>query len=136
MLEPPITNLGAKGIRKAAVRIPDWPKMMSVEELREACFNSYIMIDAKGGSGGGLFRTMYGRFLDEAATITGDSRLAKGADEFKCLGKGWDRLAQWFLDVSKASDLTTRLGECRALLNALADQEETAWQRLWKFTGE
>jgi len=38
MLEPPITNLGVKGIRKAAKRILKWPEIMDEEQLRYACF--------------------------------------------------------------------------------------------------
>ena len=28
-----------------------------------ACFNGFIFIDATGGSGGGIFRYMYGRYF-------------------------------------------------------------------------
>jgi hypothetical protein len=130
MLEPPITNLGVKGIRKAARRTLKWPETMDKEQLRSACFNVFIMIDAEGGSGGGLFRYMYSRFLREAAEITGDDRLMTIADEFQRIGDRWQGIAATFKLASKAPDPASFLSECVAPLNALADQEEAAWARL------
>ncbi|MFQ5810271.1 MAG: BtrH N-terminal domain-containing protein, partial [Armatimonadota bacterium] len=52
MLEPPITNIGVKGIRKAADRVLKWPGIMDDDQLRWACFNTFIFIDATGGTGG------------------------------------------------------------------------------------
>jgi len=46
-------HLGIKGIRKAARRIGEWPKVMDEKMLRDACINTCIMIDARGGTGGG-----------------------------------------------------------------------------------
>jgi hypothetical protein len=60
MLEPPITNLGVQGIRKAVERTLKWPEVMDEGQLRYACFNIFIFIDAQGGTGGGIFRYMYG----------------------------------------------------------------------------
>jgi hypothetical protein len=130
MLEPPITNLGVKGIRKAARRTIEWPKIMDKEQLRSACFNVFIMIDAEGGTGGGLFRYMYSRFLREAAEITGDDRLMVVADEFQSIGDRWQMIAETFKRASKAPDPASVLSECVAPLNALADQEEAAWSQL------
>jgi hypothetical protein len=130
MLEPPITNLGLKGVRKAARRTLKWPEIMGERQLRSACFNVFIMIDAEGGSGGGLFRYMYSRFLREAAEITGDDRMIAIADEFQRLGDRWQMIAEAFNRASKAPDPAPLLSECVAPLSALADQEEMAWERL------
>ena len=130
MLEPPIANLGVKGIRKAARLTLKWPETMDEEQLRLACFNVFIMIDAEGGTGGGLFRYMYSRFLREAAEITGDARLNESADEFQRLGDRWQMVAETFQRASEAPDPASLLGECVAPLDALATQEETVWGRL------
>lgn len=93
MLAPPIANLGVKGIATAAKRLLAWPKEMSADELRWACFNLYVFVDAAGGTGGGCFRYMYGRFLREAAAVVDDSRLLPIADAFQAAGDRWQEVA-------------------------------------------
>jgi hypothetical protein len=130
MLEPPISNIGVKGIRKAARMVPQWAGAMSADELRWALFNAYIFISPVGGTGGGTFRYMFSRFLREAAGITGNPQLAESADEFKRVGDAWERLGEWFRETSEAQDPAALLGQCAAPLDALADQEQAAWERL------
>jgi hypothetical protein len=130
MLEPPIRNFGVSGIRKAGKMIPRWPDSMGVEELRWSLFNTYVFISPVGGSGGGLFRTMFGRFLREAAQVTGDTRLDESADEFQRIGEEWEALGEWFRQVSEMPAPASRLGKCVAPLNALAAMEETAWKQI------
>jgi hypothetical protein len=130
MLEPPIRNIGVKGIRKAAKMVPGWSDSMDADELRWALFNAYIFISPVGGTGGGTFRYMFSRFLREAAGIAGDPRLEESAQEFERIGDRWEALGEGFRQASEAPESTTFLGECAAPLNALAELEETAWTRL------
>jgi hypothetical protein len=130
MLQPPITNLGIKGIRKAARRILDWPQVMDEKMLREACFNTYIMIDAAGGTGGGLFRYMYARFLGEAAVLTGEPELAQVGEQFQQIGDRWQDVAHLCHQAFTAENPAIQLAEVCAILPEIARQEETAWKRL------
>jgi len=130
MLEPPISNFGVEGIRKAAQMVPRWPDVMGEDALRGTLFNAFVFIDATGGTGGGIFRYMYSRFLGEAATITGDDRLIAVADEFQQIGDKWQVVAGMFKDTSQADDPTGALPEISAPLLELADLEEAAWLRL------
>jgi hypothetical protein len=136
MLEPPISNIGVKGMRKAAEEIPRWPEKLDADELRFALFNTYIFISPVGGTGGGAFRYMLSRFLGEAAVIAGDARLEEGAVEFQRIGDEWETLGEWFREVSEAPDPVARLGECVAPLNALAAREEAAWRHLREAVSE
>ncbi len=129
-LEPPISNIGVKGIRKAAKMIHKWPDSLDADMLRMTLFNTHIFINAEGGTGGGIFRYMFSRFLREAADITGDKSLNESADEFKQIGDEWEKLGEWFRQASEAPDPASILGECVAPLNALAELEEVAWERL------
>jgi hypothetical protein len=130
MLEPPIANVGVKGIRKAAARIPKWPQALNEKTLREACFNSAIMIDARGGTGGGLFRTMYARFLREAAEYTGLDGLKKSAAQMQAVGDCWQEAAGLFERASQAEQPARHLGEVSPLLLRLAEEEERVWSNL------
>lgn len=130
MLNPPIKNMGVKGIRTAAERIVQWPEQMDSEAVRWALFNTYIFISAEGGTGGGIFRYMFGRFLQEAAAITGDTRLSESAAVFKRIGDNWETLAAWAKETSEKQDPASLLQEGVAPLLALADLEQAAWEAL------
>ncbi len=135
MLEPPITNIGVRGIHKAAKRISGWPRTMDAQALRRACFNCFIFIDATGGSGGGLFRYMYGRYLKEAAGITGESRLSASGDEFKHIGDRWQEVAEIFRRASQSGDPAAQLPAINEPLLAIAGLEQAAWRRLLEIVG-
>jgi hypothetical protein len=130
MLHPPISNIGVKGIRKAADAIPQWPERMDADALKWALFNSYIFISPVGGSGGGNFRYMFTRFLREAAVIADNPRLDAVADDFAGIADAWAEVGEWFLVTSELPDPAARMGEVAAQLHALADLEAAAWARL------
>ena len=130
MLEPPIRNIGVKGIRKAAAAIPGWPDRLNAEELRFALFNTYIFISAVGGTGGGLFRYMFSRFLLEAAGILGDARLEESAGDFQQIGDRWEALGAWCRQTGEARDPVVDLHQCVEPLEQLANLEEAAWRKL------
>jgi hypothetical protein len=132
MLKPPIKNMGIQGIRTAAERIPRWGTQMNAEEIRWALFNTYIFINATGGTGGGIFRYMFSRFLSEAAQITGETRLTERAAEFKRIGDDWDAFADWCKASSEAPNPASCLSEASAPLKHIADQEQAAWESLYK----
>ena len=136
MLSPPISNIGVKGMRKAAAAIPNWTALMSADELRMALFNAYIFVSPTGGSGGGHFRYMFSRFLREAAGVAGESRLLDSAAEFERIADGWAAVGEWFRQASEAPEPGACLGEVSAPLRTLADQEEAAWRRLGEMTGQ
>lgn len=130
MLEPPIANIGVKGFRTAAQRIAGWPRQMTPDELSRACFNIFIFIDATGGTGGGMFRTMYGRFLAEAAEITGRPALREIAEQFRAIGDSWQEVAALMKAASQRADAEMLLGEAGARIDSIADCEQDAWGAL------
>jgi hypothetical protein len=134
MLEPPIANLGIRGIYKAAQCIIEWPQIMDDTALRLACLNAAIMIDARGGTGGGLLRSMYGHFLEEAAEITGEPKLREVAKQLLAAGQRWDDVAALLDHCYLADKPQELLIEASQLLPKIAAIEEKAWRELWRLS--
>ncbi|KPL07159.1 hypothetical protein AMJ86_05545 [bacterium SM23_57] len=134
MLEPPISNLGARGIRKAANRILKWPDLLGVDGLRRTCFNSYIFIDARGGTGGGIFRMMYGRFLKEASAITGLSSLMEIGDRLIEIGDHWQEVGILFHRGFEEEYPAVVLPEISETMLSVADEEQMVWEDLISIT--
>jgi hypothetical protein len=131
MLKPPIANLGVKGIRIAAEQVLEWPKIMKRDILANACMNAFIFIDAKGGTGGGIFRYMYGRFLKEAASIVGDEQLTGVGESMRMIGDDWQEIAGVFQRAHNAPDPSVLLPEASERMLKIADREQRVWKELF-----
>jgi hypothetical protein len=92
MLEPPIKNFGVEGIRKAGNQIRTWEKQFNDDELRMSIFNIYLFVTV-AGTGGGIFRYMYSRFLEEASEKTSNKELLKIGETIKKCGDMWTEMA-------------------------------------------
>jgi hypothetical protein len=132
MLEPLITNT-ASGIRKAAERV--FELVSRILGAAEGLLQLFHFIDATGGSGGGLFRYMYGRYLKEAAGIASQSQLSAVGGEFKYIGDRWQEVAEIFKRASGSGDPAALLPNAAELLLVIADLEEAAWNRLAGIAG-
>lgn len=130
MLEPPISNFGVKGIRKTAERMAKWPELLSEKELRWTLFNAYIFVSPVGGSGGGIFRYMFGRFLREAAALAGEPQLDNIVGQFQEIGDAWEEVGEWFRLTSEADDPALELPDGTAPILEIADMEQNAWEAL------
>lgn len=130
MLTPPIANLGVRGIRKAIEETLRWPDALDADALRRTCFSTALMIDARGGTGGGIFRYMYARFLDEAAIITGEARLGELGNELHSIGDRWEDVAATFAAAAEIDHPADLLGPAVTPMHEIADREQILWQSL------
>jgi uncharacterized protein DUF4872/butirosin biosynthesis protein H-like len=130
MLAPPIANLGVKGIRKAIRETAKWPQVLDADALRRTCFNVAMFIDRRGGTGGGIFRYMYARFLDEAASITGEPRLVGMGAELTVIGDRWEEVAAAFAAAAQADNPAGLLETATKPMRDIADLEQDFWGRL------
>ncbi len=101
MLEPPINNFGVKALSKWADLLTNardkkgWPKIFPPGlHLYQALYNIFFYIESYQTFGGDVFRSMYGRFLEEAAIITGKTALKEIASEYYTLNKQWRAFAE------------------------------------------
>jgi len=128
-------ELFKNAMQEIGLKVPDSGLAHSVEEgmaIAEKIGLPVILRPAftLGGTGGGIFRYMFSRFLREAAEMVEDSRLNESADEFQHIGDRWQKVAQIFKRGWEAQDPVAVLGETTAPMMALADLEEAAWTRL------
>ena len=130
MLAPPIANLGVKGIRKAIRETMRWPEVLDAAALRRTCFNVAMFIDHRGGTGGGIFRYMYARFLGEAASITGEARLTGMGTELAAIGDRWEEVAAFFAKAAQADSPADLLETATEPMRDIADREQDFWERL------
>ena len=124
MTRPPISNLGVRGIRKAASLI---------STTLRSC--GRVTIDATGGTGGGMFRYMYARFLRDVADITGEPGYNEIGSRLHAAGECWQQVAALFDKAHREADPAGPLAEIPPLLRAVANIEEAAWGDLVAVTG-
>jgi hypothetical protein len=92
MMDPPIRNFGLAGIKKWAELVPKWPEQFKGIDLLGCLLCVFIYIEV-GGTGGGFFRPMYAKFLEEASSILNRPALKEIAELFEDSGKVWSEIA-------------------------------------------
>jgi hypothetical protein len=73
---------------------------------------------------------MFGRYLAEAAEVTGEDRLEKVGGEFHHVGDAWEGVAASFRVAADADDPATMLEDVVAPMFGIADEEEHLWGEL------
>lgn len=116
-LNPPIKNIGYKGILKTSTEIKKWFKKSNDVEY-EFCTTAMIM--EKAGTGGAIFRNMYRDFLQEAYNLTGLEPIKVAHQQFVVIADLWTGVAR-LLDhagknndessINKASEIMAELSE-------------------------
>ena len=132
MLHPPIRNIGIRGIMTTKERLLAWPEKMDDKSLASACENVAMYIRADAGTGGGLFRWMYARFLDEAAVILRENNLHIASLDMQAAGDQWELIADIINSVKRPLDLINRQEELSAAFDEVARLEQSTWSRLWE----
>jgi hypothetical protein len=121
MIDPPLGEYeGLPGLRRLTAEIGDWPK--ATEDWQWCARFNYQVIERRG-TGGGNFRTMYARFLEEAGYAEAD--LAAEASGL------WTELAGALREASEADDPDPPLWEAiSARAQAVLEAEERLWTAL------
>lgn len=120
MQNPPAKLLGLNGIHKFSKEILKW-RNFSPEKLKLAGVTNYFRISKDGGTGGGIFRQMYGDFLIEAAPILDNVRFEEIGLEYHTLAKRWDEIADLLWELSLTGNVV--------LLTTMSEMIEELWHR-------
>ena len=121
-LNPPIRNIGNKGIVKMSKEILKWPSRSKNFE-HDLCLTALLM--EKAGTGGALFRNLYRDFLKECVDLFGDPKVEQAYLRFTEIAPMW-------VNVSSSIDLAGRTGneqelnQVSKLLLEIAEKERIA----------
>jgi hypothetical protein len=121
MLEPPLGKFaGLPALRRFAAEVGDWPE---AAEDWQWCARFLYQVIERRGTGGGNFRRMYSRFLEEAGYE--ESALAHEAAEH------WSRLALAARTASEPDEPEPEhWSEMSMEAAKVLDAEEYLWARL------
>lgn len=127
---PPIANIGDRGIRTAARRVPSWFERVE-DPGRDLPAIAALM--ERGGTGGALFRNLYRDFLTEALAFDLDRQAAatveSGRDRFAESALLWSRVAALIQEAGDRGD-RGRLVEAGRTLEDIAAIETAAMTSL------
>jgi hypothetical protein len=130
-LPPEGETVGIAGMRRAAEELPSWPEL--TEHWVFAARFGYQVIE-KRGTGGGFFRRLYARYLEEASAFHPVISSAGLPERLVSIADGWTETAARMKEISEAQD-AARLTGVSVLLRRQADAEERFWEKVLTLFG-
>lgn len=125
-INPPITNVGYKGIYKTSAEIVKWFK---TSKDIENDFKTTAMLMEKAGTGGALFRNLYRDFLKESYDMLKLEKLKMGHEAFVEIADHWTSVSQLFEKVSQTKDFNY-IEQASEILKTLSDKEKRTMEIL------
>lgn len=125
-LNPPISNIGYRGILKTSVEIKKWFKN-SKDVARD--FTTTAMLMEKAGTGGALFRNLYRDFLKESADLLESDQIHAAFLEFSQIAELWTEVAS-LLDKAGESSKVEYINQASDILLDLSGKERRAMELL------
>jgi hypothetical protein len=125
-INPPITNIGYKGILKTSSEIIKW---FQTSKDIENDFKTTAMLMEKGGTGGALFRNLYRDFLKESYDLVKLDKLKIGHEAFVEIASLWTSVSQLFEKVSQTKDYKY-IQQVSAILKTISEKEKKTMEML------
>lgn len=125
-INPPINNIGYKGILKTSKEIFKW---FDKSKDIKGEFEASAMIMERAGTGGALFRNLYRDFLKESYEIIKLDKLKQAHTEFIEIANLWTEISNLFLQVSKTKD-RKYIEQASDILKQLSTKEKNAMDKL------
>lgn len=125
-LNPPITNIGYKGVLKTSSEIIKWFNNSKNIEFE---FKKSANIMEKAGTGGALFRNLYRDFLKESYGLLQLDQLKTGYENFAETAILWTNVSDLFIKVSETKDFKY-IQQASDILKAISDKEKKTMEIL------
>jgi hypothetical protein len=125
-LNPPITNIGYKGILKTSSEIVKWFKRSKNIENE---FQTTAMLMEKAGTGGALFRNLYRDFLNESYDLLKLDKLQLGHKAFTEIATLWLSVSDQFEMTAKTKDIKY-INKASDILKEISAKEKSAMELL------
>lgn len=125
-LNPPIANLGQRGIDKAGKLVRTWLRRT---ERPDRDLPQAALLMERAGTGGALFRNLYRDFLAECAELLDSERLRTGHRLYAEAATLWTEVAELITKAGVSGDAQC-LEQAGSLLHDIARVEREAMQTL------
>ncbi|MEV6431285.1 BtrH N-terminal domain-containing protein [Nocardia sp. NPDC051463] len=125
-LNPPIANLGYRGIEMAGMQVHTW--LQRTDNPRRDLTQAALLME-KGGTGGALFRNLYRDFLSECTELLDCSHLRTGHRAYIEAAILWTEAAALITKAGESGD-TQYLLQAGTLFCDLSRIERAAMQSL------
>ncbi|MFA1819289.1 BtrH N-terminal domain-containing protein [Virgibacillus oceani] len=129
-MNPPIKNLGYKGIKKTSVEIKKWFERS--ENIEDDLVLAATLME-RGGTGGSLFRNMYRDFLKECLSIVDHAPLQNGYNLFTEIAPMWEEVSKLIKKAGETHELLF-LNQASDILLELSNKEYEAMNQLSKIS--
>ncbi|QQS50965.1 MAG: BtrH N-terminal domain-containing protein [Bacteroidota bacterium] len=125
-INPPITNIGYKGILKTSSEIIKWFK---ASKDIENDFKTTAMLMEKAGTGGALFRNLYRDFLKECYDLLELDKIKAGHEAFVEIAELWSSVSLLFEKVSQTKEFQYIL-QASDILKTISEKEKKTMELL------
>ena len=127
-LNPPIKNIGYKGIIKASTEIKKW--FINSKDVK-GDFQTSAMLMEKAGTGGALFRNLYRDFLKESGDLLNSKEIKEGYKDYVEIAKLWKSISELFYEAGETKDAKF-INQASNILIDIAERERVAMEKLLK----
>lgn len=126
-LNPPIQNIGYKGIAKTSKEIFKW---FDESKDIQGDFSTQAMLMERAGTGGALFRNIYRDFLKESFELLKLEKLEQGYFNFIEIADLWTKVSSAFEKVGQ-TEKVEYLHEAAETLDIICEKEKNTMEMLY-----
>lgn len=127
-LNPPIKNIGYKGILKTSTEIEKWFKNSKDIKCE---FQTTAMLMEKAGTGGSLFRNLYRDFLKESFELLNSEEIYGAYRDYTEIADRWKKVSELFHQAGETEDIKY-INQASEIFIDLSQREKIAMEKLMK----